>query len=119
MVWEGRQISTARRKNYLSEAEGVTILDVGGPMKEVGHNQEAKKEINALFGAADMLLILQNPNALFNAFFTLPPTPAILFSIPSSALAPRRQWRIRWSGGTLALRWVSTRSAIVFRVCGR
>lgn len=41
-----------RIKNYLAEAEGVKSWSWWAN-KEVGHNQEAKKEINALFGAAN------------------------------------------------------------------
>ncbi|NNM58091.1 site-specific DNA-methyltransferase [Acidocella sp.] len=41
-----------RVKNYLSEAEGVKSWS-WWTNKEVGHNQEAKKEIHALFGAVN------------------------------------------------------------------
>ncbi len=39
-----------RKKTYLNESEGNTAW-TWWPNSEVGHNQEAKKEINALFGA--------------------------------------------------------------------
>lgn len=41
-----------RRKNYLSEVAGRASWS-WWPNSEVGHNQEAKKEINDLFGKAD------------------------------------------------------------------
>ena len=41
-----------RRKNYLSEARGRQSW-TWWSNEEVGHNQEAKKEVNTLFGAAD------------------------------------------------------------------
>ena len=41
-----------RRKNYLSEARGRQSW-TWWPNEEVGHNQEAKKEVNTLFGAAN------------------------------------------------------------------
>ena len=41
-----------RRKNYLSEAKGRQSW-TWWSNEEVGHNQEAKKEVNTLFGAAD------------------------------------------------------------------
>lgn len=40
-----------RKKTFLSESEGITPW-TWWPNKEVGHNQEAKKEIIALFSAA-------------------------------------------------------------------
>ena len=50
-IWFGRDgKSRPRVKNYLSEAEGVKSWSWWSN-KEVGHNQEAKKEINVLFGA--------------------------------------------------------------------
>ena len=39
-----------RKKTYLSETEGHSAWS-WWPNSEVGHNQEAKKESNALFGA--------------------------------------------------------------------
>lgn len=41
-----------RRKNYLSEARGRQSW-TWWPNEEVGHNQEAKREVNTLFGAAN------------------------------------------------------------------
>ncbi len=41
-----------RRKNYLSEARGKQSW-TWWPNEEVGHNQEAKKEVNTLFGVAN------------------------------------------------------------------
>ena len=41
-----------RRKNYLSEARGRQSW-TWWPNEEVGHNQEAKKEVNILFGVAN------------------------------------------------------------------
>ncbi len=41
-----------RVKNYLSESDGISSWSWWGN-SEVGHNQEAKKEINVLFGADD------------------------------------------------------------------
>lgn len=50
-IWFGRAgTSRPRIKNYLSEALGVKSWS-WWTNKEVGHNQEAKKEIHALFGA--------------------------------------------------------------------
>ncbi len=52
-IWFGKdQNSRPRVKNYLSEAQGVKSWS-WWPNNEVGHNQEAKKEINALFGASN------------------------------------------------------------------
>ena len=50
-LWFGREGDARPRvKNFLSEHEGVRAWS-WWPNTEVGHNQEAKKEINALFGS--------------------------------------------------------------------
>lgn len=50
-MWFGKDgKSRPRIKNYLSETDGVSSW-TWWPNSEVGHNQEAKKEINELFGA--------------------------------------------------------------------
>ena len=52
-IWFGKDSkSRPRVKNYLSEAEGVKSWS-WWTNREVGHNQEAKKEVNALFGASN------------------------------------------------------------------
>ena len=52
-IWFGKDNNNRPRvKNYLSEHEGVRAWSWFAN-SEVGHNQEAKKEINNLFGADD------------------------------------------------------------------
>ena len=51
MVWERWQISTARKKLPIGGRRSKILELVTN--REVGHNQEAKKEINALFGASN------------------------------------------------------------------
>jgi len=52
-IWFGKDGgSVPRKKTYLSESEGIAAW-TWWPNSEVGHNQEAKKECNALFGTAD------------------------------------------------------------------
>ncbi|MBX9810759.1 MAG: site-specific DNA-methyltransferase [Burkholderiales bacterium] len=52
-MWFGKEGKARPRvKNYLSEATGVSAW-TWWSNSEVGHNQEAKKEINQLFGADD------------------------------------------------------------------
>lgn len=52
-MWFGKNGKARPRiKNYLSEANGVKSWS-WWTNKDVGHNQEAKKEINALFGATN------------------------------------------------------------------
>jgi adenine-specific DNA-methyltransferase len=52
-IWFGKDgTSRPRVKNYLNEANGISAW-TWWPNSEVGHNQEAKKEINRLFGADD------------------------------------------------------------------
>lgn len=76
-MWFGREGNARPRiKNYLSDANGVKSWSWWSN-KEVGHNQEAKKEINVLFGASNafdtpkperllqrILQIATNPNDL-------------------------------------------------------
>ncbi|MDO9424769.1 MAG: site-specific DNA-methyltransferase [Methylobacter sp.] len=76
-MWFGRdETARPRVKNYLSESEGISSW-TWWTNSEVGHNQEAKKEINALFGADDafdtpkperllkrVLYVATNPNDL-------------------------------------------------------
>ena len=52
-IWFGKDGNGRPRvKNYLSEAEGIKSWS-WWTNKEVGHNQEAKKETNLLFGATN------------------------------------------------------------------
>lgn len=52
-MWFGKDgTARPRVKNYLSESEGISSW-TWWTNSEVGHNQEAKKEINVLFGADD------------------------------------------------------------------
>ncbi|HBO6779017.1 TPA: site-specific DNA-methyltransferase [Pseudomonas aeruginosa] len=52
-MWFGKDgTSRPRVKNYLSEAAGVSAW-TWWPNSEVGHNQEAKKEVIQLFGAEE------------------------------------------------------------------
>lgn len=52
-MWFGKDgTARPRVKNYLSENEGISSW-TWWTNSEVGHNQEAKKEINAIFGADD------------------------------------------------------------------
>lgn len=52
-IWFGKKgASRPRIKNFLSDAQGLTPW-TWWSNQDVGHNQEAKKEINKLFGAAN------------------------------------------------------------------
>lgn len=52
-MWFGSDgTGVPRKKTYLSETEGIAPW-TWWPNKEVGHNQEAKKEVIALFGAVN------------------------------------------------------------------
>jgi adenine-specific DNA-methyltransferase len=76
-MWFGKDgTARPRVKNYLSESDGISSW-TWWTNSEVGHNQEAKKEINTLFGANDafdtpkperllkrVLEIATNPNDL-------------------------------------------------------
>ena len=57
-IWFGKQgRSRPRLKKFLSETEGVTVW-TWWPNTEVGHNQEATKELNEIMGCAD---VFDNP----------------------------------------------------------
>jgi len=52
-IWFGKDgKGVPRRKTFLAEHEGVSAW-TWWPNDETGHNQEAKKEINEIFGASD------------------------------------------------------------------
>ena len=52
-MWFGKDgKGMPRRKTYLAESEGQTAWS-WWPNNEVGHTQEAKKEINTIYGAED------------------------------------------------------------------
>lgn len=52
-IWFGKNgDNRPRQKRFIKEMEGQSAWS-WWPNDEVGHNQEAKKEINSLFGAAD------------------------------------------------------------------
>ncbi|MCM1125682.1 MAG: site-specific DNA-methyltransferase [Lachnospiraceae bacterium] len=52
-IWLGKDgMGVPRKKTYLSESDGVTPW-TWWTNKEVGHNQEAKKENNVLFGSSN------------------------------------------------------------------
>jgi len=52
-IWFGKNGNARPRvKNFLKEAKGISAW-TWWPNSDVGHNQEAKKEINRLFGAND------------------------------------------------------------------
>ena len=52
-IWLGKNgMGVPRKKTYLSESDGVTPW-TWWTNKEVGHNQEAKKENNAIFGSSN------------------------------------------------------------------
>ncbi|AOS84428.1 DNA methylase N-4 [Chlorobaculum limnaeum] len=69
-VWFGKDgKSRPRTKNFLSEHEGVRAWSWWSNA-EVGHNQEAKKEINDLFGA-DTAFATPKPERLLHRIITL------------------------------------------------
>lgn len=52
-IWFGKDGNgVPRRKTFLSESEGISAWTWWGN-DEAGHNQEAKKEINSIFGASN------------------------------------------------------------------
>lgn len=73
-IWFGKDgKSRPRTKNFLSEHEGVRAWSWWGN-SEVGHNQEAKKEINELFGA-DTAFATPKPERLLHRIISLASNP--------------------------------------------
>jgi adenine-specific DNA-methyltransferase len=73
-VWFGKDgKSRPRTKNFLSEHEGIRAWSWWSNV-EVGHNQEAKKEINDLFGA-DTAFATPKPERLLHRIITLSTSP--------------------------------------------
>jgi len=76
-LWFGKDGSARPRvKNYLSEHDGVRAWSWWSN-GEVGHNQEAKKEINSLFGA-DSAFDTPKPERLINRIISLSTNPGDL-----------------------------------------
>jgi adenine-specific DNA-methyltransferase len=95
-VWFGKNgDSRPRLKRYLNELEGQNAWS-WWPNNEVGHNQEAKKEINSLFGA-DSAFETPKPERLIERILSLAPTPAISSSIPSPVPVPPAGLHTRWA----------------------
>ena len=73
-MWFGKDgTSRPRLKRYLSETEGVTSW-TWWTNEEVGHNQEAKKEIIALFGG-DQVFATPKPERLLQRIIHLSSNP--------------------------------------------
>ncbi len=69
-IWFGKDgKGVPRRKTFLSEHEGVSAWTWWDNI-EVGHNQEAKKEVNAIFGA-DNTFDTPKPERLLQRIITL------------------------------------------------
>jgi len=76
-IWFGKDgVGIPRRKTFLSESEGQTAWS-WWPNDEVGHNQEAKKEIIALFGATNAF-DTPKPERLLNRIIHLATDPGDL-----------------------------------------
>ena len=87
-MWFGKDgKSRPRVKNYFSEAKGVKSWSWWSN-KEVGHNQEAKKEINTLFGATNAF-DTPKPERLIARIFQISTNPGdlVLDSFLGSATA--------------------------------
>lgn len=69
-IWFGKDgKGVPRRKTFLSEKEGIAAW-TWWENSDVGHNQEAKKEINALFGS-DSTFDTPKPERLLNRVLSL------------------------------------------------
>ncbi len=100
-IWFGKDgDSVPRKKTYLSESEGIAAW-TWWPNSEVGHNQEAKKECNALFGIEDTFET-PKPERLLKRIIHIATNPGdwVLDSFLGSgttAAVAHKMWR-RWIG---------------------
>lgn len=89
-----------RRKTYLSEHDGV-VPWTWWSNKEVGHNQEAKKEILAIFGASNVF-DTPKPERLIERVLTIASNPGDLvldsFLGSGTTAAVAHKMRRRWIG---------------------
>lgn len=100
-MWFGKDgCGRPRVKNYLAESEGIRSW-TWWPHVEVGHNQEAKKEINDLFGAASGFET-PKPERLFQRLVTIASNPGDIVCDPflgsgTTAAVAHKMGR-RWIG---------------------
>jgi adenine-specific DNA-methyltransferase len=100
-LWFGRDgAARPRTKNFLSEHEGVRAWSWWSN-SEVGHNQEAKKEINDLFGA-DTAFATPKPERLLHRILSLATNPNDLvldsFLGSGTTAAVAHKMNRRWIG---------------------
>jgi len=116
-MWFGKnRNSRPRVKNYLSESEGISSW-TWWPNVEVGHNQEAKKEINELFGA-DNAFDTPKPERLLSRVIELATNPGdlVLDSFAGSGTTGAVAHKpIRWVGGGSWSNSGSTATRTLFR----
>jgi len=100
-MWFGKDGKARPRiKNYLSEANGVKSWS-WWTNKDVGHNQEAKKEINAIFGATNAF-DTPKPERLIERILTIATNPGDLvldsFLGSGTTAAVAQKMGRRWIG---------------------
>ena len=100
-IWFGKDGNgVPRRKTFLSESEGVSAWS-WWTNEDVGHNQEAKKEINNLFGA-DEAFTTPKPERLLQRIFQLATNPGDLvldsFLGSGTTAAVAHEMGRRWIG---------------------
>ncbi|MDP2132272.1 MAG: site-specific DNA-methyltransferase, partial [Sulfuritalea sp.] len=100
-LWFGKDgTARPRTKTFLSEHEGVRAWSWWGN-SEVGHNQEAKKEINDLFGA-DTAFATPKPERLLHRIVSLTTAPGDLvldsFLGSGTTAAVAHKMNRRWIG---------------------
>jgi adenine-specific DNA-methyltransferase len=97
-MWFGKDSKARPRvKTYLSEVQGISAW-TWWTNKEVGHNQESKKEIIQLFGTADAF-DTPKPERLLQRIINI---------ATNSAPVPPQPWPTKWAAASSASRWGST-----------
>ena len=99
-IWLGKDgMGVPRKKTYLSESTGVVPWS-WWTNKEVGHNQEAKKEVNALFG--NNSFETPKPERLIERIFLISTNPGDLvldsFLGSGTTIAVAHKMKRRWIG---------------------
>ena len=117
-IWWGKDGNNVPApKIYLSEVKQGVVPQTLWNYEDVGHTQDAKKEVVNLFG--NNVFGTPKPESSSSAFSISRPTPAISCSTPFSVPEPPPPSRTRWGGAGSASKSANTPSPIARPGCAR
>ena len=106
-VWfgpDGNNVPALKR--FLTEVRDGIVPQTIWPYQEVGHTQEAKKEIKAL--QFEAIFDTPKPERLIERVLTIATNPGDLVLDSFLGLAPLLRWLTKWEDAILVLKWVTT-----------